>query len=43
MKTDPREYNWSTLLAPHFKKVVGIEKIHHFRMLSLAPGVVCVK
>ena len=35
-------YNWSTRLAPHFKKIVGIKKFHHFRMLSSAPGILYV-
>ena len=36
-------YNWSILLALHYKKAVGIKKIHHFRMLSSAPGMVYIK
>ena len=36
-------YNWSTLLASHFKKIVGIKKFHHFRMLSSTPGILYVK
>ena len=36
-------YKWSTLLASHFKMVVGIKKIHLFRMLCSTPGVVYVK
>ena len=36
-------YNWSTLLAPYFKKIVGIKKFYHFRMLSSAPGILYVK
>ena len=35
-------YNWSTLLAPHFKKIVGIKMFHHFSMLSSTPGILYV-
>ena len=36
-------YDWSTFFAPHFKKLPGIKKIHHFRMSSSHPGIVFTK
>ena len=35
-------YNRSTLLAPHFKKIVRIKKFHYFSMLSSTPGILYV-
>lgn len=36
-------YDWSTFLAPHYKKVTGIKKFHHFRFSSSSPGTVFIK
>ena len=36
-------YDWTSFFAPHFKKLPGIKKIHHFRMSSSEPGVVFFK
>ena len=36
-------YDWTSFFAPHFKKIVGIKKYHHFRMSSSQPGVVFLK
>ena len=36
-------YDWTTFFVPHFKKLPGIKKIHHFRMSSSQPGVVFIK
>ena len=33
----------SNFLIPHFKKIPGIKKFHHFRMSQVTPGVVFVK
>ena len=36
-------YDWTDHFAPHFKKLPGIKKYHHFRMSSSTPGSVFVK
>ena len=38
-----RLYDWSTFLHSRFRKIPGIKKGHHFRILSSEPGVVYVK
>ena len=35
--------DWTTFLAPHFKKIVGIKKYYHFRFSSTSPGTVFAK
>ena len=36
-------YQWTDFFTPHFKKIPGIKKYHHFRMSSSTPGAVFVK
>ena len=36
-------YDWFSFLAPHFKRINGIKKYHHFRFTSNNPGVVFMK
>ena len=36
-------YDWSTYLAPHFKRILNIKKYHHFRLSSETPGIVYLK
>ena len=36
-------YNWTNFLASHFKKIIGIKKLHHLHSTSLEPGVCYVK
>ena len=38
-----KTYDWSTYLTPHFKRIIGIKKYHHFRFCSSQPNVVFVK
>ena len=35
-------FDWTDLFAPHMK-IVGIKKLHHFRMTSASPGCVFVR
>ena len=37
-----RFHDWHEYLSPHFKKLEGIKKYHHFAITSSAPGVVTV-
>ncbi len=36
-------YDWIGFLVPHFRKLIGIKKGHHFRVHSSQPGVVFMK
>ena len=36
-------FDWTDYFAPHMKKIVGIKKLHHFRMTSASPGCVFVR
>ena len=36
-------YDWTRFFVPHFKRLPGIKKIHHFRMFTSQPGVVFIK
>ena len=36
-------FDWTSILAPKFKKLSGIKKGHHFRFSSSEPGVVYTK
>ena len=36
-------FDWVSFLAPVFKKLPGIKKLHHFRFNSSQPGVVFIK
>ena len=34
-----RSFNWTTYLAPHFKRITNLKKYHHFRFSSESPGI----
>ena len=36
-------YNWTNFFASHFKKIIGIKKLHHLHFTSLEPGICYVK
>ena len=36
-------YDWTSFLQPHFQKITGIKKLHHFRYSASSPGTVFVK
>ena len=36
-------YDWTSFLQPHFQKIAGIKKLHHFRYSASSPGTVYVK
>ena len=36
-------YNWTDFFATRMKKIIGIKRFHHFRMVASSPGVVFVK
>ena len=35
--------DWASFLGPHFKKLTGIKKYHHFRFDKSSPGVVYLR
>ena len=36
-------YDWTHLFAPRMKKIIGVKKLHHFRIDSASPGCVFTK
>ena len=36
-------YDWTSFLQPHFQKIAGIKKLHHFCYSASSPGIVYVK
>ena len=36
-------YDWTDFFAPRMKKIIGIKKLHHFRIESASPGCVFTK
>ena len=38
-----KSFDWSTYLAPHFKRITNLKNYHHFRFSSESPGIVYPK